>query len=80
MVNLIHDVVDDDHPRAELLKDCQEMLANVSNVAVSYIPRTCNSCAHRLAQSGYNHNRNDVFWVDFIPPGVRDVLLDDKLI
>ena len=28
-VHLIQEVVDEDHPRAELINDCQKMLANV---------------------------------------------------
>ena len=47
---------------------------------VCFVPRTCNSCAHLLAQSGYNLDMTDVFWVDVIPPGVRIVITTDMLI
>ena len=44
-VNLIHNVVDADHPRAELINECKNMLAKVMFVVVSFIPWSCSSCS-----------------------------------
>ena len=80
LVNLLHEVVAEDHPRVGLLKECREMLQRIIFATVCYIPRICNGCAHLLAQCGYNQGRNDVVWVDVLPPEVRTVIIQDMLI
>ena len=54
LVNLFQDVVAADHPRAEVLQECRDLLNNIMFATVYYVPRTCNWCAHLLANSGYN--------------------------
>ena len=79
LANLIYDMLAEDHPWARLLKDCRSLLANIMLSTVCFVPRTCNSCAHLLAQSGYNQDRNACFWVDVIPNDVTNVLFNDMI-
>ena len=58
--NLLNGLIDDEHPRFEIIMQCKNMMVKIPYVVVNYVPKNCNTCVDILSKMGYTSNQNDV--------------------